>query len=239
MRRMPKGLEKWTVFPHGAIEKISENLWRVEARMPKAPISRTMLVARLRDGRLVIHNGIALGEPEMKELESWGTPSFLIVPNAAHRLDARIFKERYPAIQVIGPAGGKEKIEQVVKVDATQASFGDDAVRYEMLDGTAEREGVLVVKSNAGTTLVFTDVVMNMRSVPGFSGFMMGLVGFTGPKPKVTSIARMIFVKDKKALKAELERRAETPGLTRVEVAHGAPITESPGDGLRAAASGL
>jgi hypothetical protein len=198
-----------------------------------------MLVARLGDGRLVVHSGIALDDAEMKELESWGTPAFLIVPNAGHRLDAKIFKDRYPSMRVIGPPGAKAKIEQVVKLDATEADFGDDSVRYEILEGTGGGEGVLIVRSNAGTTLGFTDAVMNMQSLPGFSGFMMGLFGFTGPAPKVTLPTRMLIVKDKKAMRRELEKRADMAGLVRVEVAHGAPITSSPADALRTAAAGL
>jgi hypothetical protein len=236
---MAKPCETWTVYQHGPIEKLTENLWRVEAPVPKAPMHRTMLVARLSDGRLVIHNGIALGDAEMKELESWGSPAFLIVPNSGHRLDAKIFKDRYPSVRVIGPPGAKAKIEQVVKLDATEVDFGDDTVRYEILDGTGRGEGVMIVRSKAGTTLVFTDAVMNMKSLPGLGGFMMGLFGFTGPAPKVTAAARMLLVKDKKALRAELEKRAGTADLMRVEVAHGAPITASPAEALRGAAAGL
>jgi hypothetical protein len=236
---MAKPCETWTVFPHAGIEKLTENLWRVEGPVPGAPIHRTMTVARLSDGRLVIHNAIALDESEMAELERWGTPAFLIVPNGYHRLDAKIFKSRYPALQVLGPPGARAKIDQVVKVDATEADFGDDSVRYEIVEGTGGGEGVLIVRSNAGTTLVFTDVIMNMQKLPGFGGFVMGLFGFTGPAPKVSAPTRLILVKDRKALRADLERRAATPGLMRVEVAHGAPITSTPAESLRAAAAGL
>ena len=239
-RAMPKPFDAWTVFPHGPIEKVTENLWRVQARLPpNAPISRTMVVARLTDGRLVIHNAIALNDGEMKELEAWGTPSFLIVPNGSHRLDARIYKNRYPELRVIGPAGAKTKIEEVVKVDETQPSFGDASVRYEALGGTGDREGVMSVASNGGTTLVFTDALMNMQKLPGFGGFMMGMFGFTGPKPKVSGPARMLLVKDKKALRADLERHSKAERLVRVEVAHGSPISTSPAEAIREAAAGL
>jgi hypothetical protein len=236
---MPKPFETWTVNPHKPIEKVSENLWRVSAPLPGAPFPRTMIVARLSDGRLVIHNGIALDDGEMKELEAWGTPAFLVVPSAAHRLDAKIFKDRYPGVQVVGPRGGKKKIDEIVKVDATDIDFGDPDVRYERVDGTGEGEGVLVVRSQGGTTLVFNDVLMNMKKLPGFSGFMMGCFGFTGPKPKVSGPSRMFVVKDKKALRGELERRATTPNLTRVEVSHGDAITGDPAGALRNAAATL
>jgi hypothetical protein len=236
---MAKPFETWTVNPHGPIEKATENLWRVAAPFPGAPFPRTMIVVRLADGRLVIHNGIALEDHEMKELESWGTPAFLIVPSGAHRMDAKIFKSRYPDMRVVGPAGAKKKIDEVVKVDASEVDFGDANVRYELVAGTGDREGVLIVKSNAGTTLVFNDAIMNMRKLPGFAGFMMGLVGFTGPKPKVSGPARIAVVKDKKALRGDLEKRASTPDLVRVEVGHGDAITSQPATALRDAAAGL
>jgi hypothetical protein len=237
---MPKPFDKWTVFPHGPIEKVAENVWRVEGRVPpNAPISRTMIVVRLADRRLVIHNAIALDEPAMKEIEAWGSPSFLIVPNGFHRLDARIFKERYPNLRLVAPPGAKARIEEVVKVDDTNGGFGDEAIRYEVLGGTGDREGVLFVRSQGGTTLVFTDAVMNMQKLPGFGGLMMGLFGFTGPAPKVPFPTRMVLVTDKKALRAHFERLAETPGLRRLEVAHGAPVTERAAEALRGAASGL
>jgi hypothetical protein len=93
-RLMPKPYETWTVTPHGPIEKISDNIWRVSAPFPRGIIERTMILVRLGDGRIVIHSAIALGDGEMKEIDSWGAPSFLIVPNKGHRMDARIFKDR-------------------------------------------------------------------------------------------------------------------------------------------------
>jgi hypothetical protein len=97
----------------------------------------------------------------------------------------------------------------------------------------------MVVRSKVGTTLVFTDTVMNMQKLSGFSGFMMGMFGFTGPAPKVSAPVRMVLVKDRKALRAELEKRAATPQLVRIELAHGAPIVTSPAEALRGAAAGL
>jgi hypothetical protein len=236
---MAKPFDVWTVCPHGPLEKPHPNLWRVSAPFPGAPFPRTMVVARLADGRLVIHNAIALDEGEMKELESWGTPAFLIVPNGGHRMDAKIFKARYPTLRVVAPPGAKEKIEPLVPMDATAADFGDPAVRYQVLEGTKGREGVLSVESPTGATLVFNDALMNMQSLPGFAGFMMSLLGFTGPAPKVAFPARMALVADKKALRGHLERLAATEGLRRIEVAHGAPVIERAGDALRAAAAGL
>src|SRR4051794_8068410 len=136
---MPKPFETWTVHPHKSIEKLEENLWRVEAPFPGSPFPRVMILVRLGDGRVIVHNAIALDDAEMKEVEAWGKPSFLIVPNGGHRMDARIFKDRYPSLRVVAPPGSKEKVDQVVKVDATAGDFGDEGVRYDVLEGTKER----------------------------------------------------------------------------------------------------
>jgi hypothetical protein len=236
---MAKPLQKWTVFPHQPIDEISDALWRVDASVPGAPIPRVMHLVRLADRRLIVHNAICLGDAAMKAIEEWGTPSFLIVPGAGHRLDAKVFKDRYASMKVIAPPGAAQKIAEVVAPDAKTGDFGSDDVRYEILDGTAGGEGVLCVKRPTGTTLIFNDAVMNMQSLPGFGGAVMGLFGFTGPKPKVSGPTRFFLVKDKKALRSHLERLADTPGLARIDVAHGAAITEAPAEALREVAAGL
>jgi hypothetical protein len=234
---MAKPFETWTVFPHGPIEKLGENLWRVEAAFPGAPFDREMHVARMKDGGLVIHNAIALNDDEMKELEAWGTPKWLIVPNGGHRMDSRIWKARYPDMKVIAPAGAKAKVAEIVKVDESKADF-DDTVHYEVLEGTKEREGVMRVTADGKSHLVFCDGLMNIRKLRGFGGFMMGLAGFKSAALKVTFPARMSIVADKKAYRAHLERLA-TDDLARIDMAHGEPVTENAAAALKNAASEL
>jgi hypothetical protein len=102
---MSRPLQKWKVLPHGKLTAVDENILTVvgEIRMPIGDLPRRMTVVRLGDGRLVIFSAIALGEDEMRVLEDFGVPAFLIVPNAHHRMDANVWKDRYPALQVIAP----------------------------------------------------------------------------------------------------------------------------------------
>ncbi|HZS42053.1 MAG TPA: hypothetical protein VFF06_34730 [Polyangia bacterium] len=237
---MPKGFEKWNVLAHGPIEKLDENLWRVEGNLPgDVPFKRVLTVVKLKDGRLVIHNAVALGDAEMKELEAWGKPAILIVPGGNHRLDARTFKERYPELRVIAPPGARAKVEQVVKVDATEIDFGDESVRYPIVEGTGGGEGYLEVKSPRGTTLVFNDAIMNVRRLAGFKGFIFNTLGFTGAQPRVAFLTKKLLIKDRAAFRAHLEKIADTPSLTRVIVSHGDPIVDSPGAAIKAAVAAL
>ncbi|MCS6900713.1 MAG: hypothetical protein RMJ98_11135 [Myxococcales bacterium] len=236
---MAKALSSWKVFPHGPFEQIDANLWRVEQKMPKMPLWRVMAVARMTDGRLVIHNGIALDDPSMKAIEALGDPAFLLVPNGYHRLDARIYKDRYPNLRVVAPRGSRAKVEEVVPVDLTYEQFpGDESVRLETLEGTGEQEGVVIVCSGGKTSVILNDVVFNMPHQPGFEGLIIKLIGSSGG-PKITRIARLLLVKNSRAFRAHLERLAALPGLNRVLVSHHETITHDPAGALRRVAATL
>src|SRR5262245_29695501 len=104
--------ETWTVLPHEKLTTLDDNLMSVvgHIKMPAGDLPRRMTVVRLRDRRLVIFSAIALDEDEMDELENFGTPAFLIVPNDHHRLDAKVWKDRYPDIKVLTAEGAREKV---------------------------------------------------------------------------------------------------------------------------------
>jgi hypothetical protein len=184
-------------------------------------LKRVMTVARLSDGSLVIHSAIALAEEEQRKLEALGTPSVLIVPNRGHRLDAPAYKKRYPALRVFAPRGGRKGVEEVVPVDGTYEDFpGDDTVRLETLKGVAEEEGAMLVRSSDGTTVVLNDVVFNMDRKKDPLGWFFTTVLGSAPGPRVSRLVKLLYVKDRKALRAELERLATIPDLVRLIVAH-------------------
>jgi len=213
--------DDWKVLPHEPIEKLSENLWRVVGSIERTVMKRVMTVARLGDGRLVIHSAIALDEPSMRQLEAWGTPAFLIVPNRWHRIDAPRFKRRYPQLKVLTPPRGRKLVATVVPVDATHDDFGGDAqVRLEPLAGLGDGEQVLRVRSKDGVTLVLNDCVFNMDKPSRFvERTVLTLLG-SAPGPRVSRLFKAAVVKDRDAFRADLERLAATPDLVRVIVAH-------------------
>jgi hypothetical protein len=219
---MPKAFDEWKVLSHGPITKLADNLWWVQGSLPNMSLKRVMVIVRLPDGRLVIHNGIALQEPSMREIEAWGTPAFLIVPNGGHRLDAPAYKKRYPQLQVFAPRGSRKRVEEVVPVDGEyeQFSAGGDIVRLEMLHGVKDGEGAMIVRSADGVTVVLNDAVFNMNRKRDPLGFFFTTLFGSAPGPRVSRLAKLVFIDDKKALRSDLERLAETPGLARLVVAH-------------------
>ena len=221
---MAKAHAKWTVLEHGPIEKLADNLWRVDGTLPGMSLHRVMTLAKLADGRVAVHNAIALNEPEMKEIEAWGTVAFVLVPNGFHRLDAPSFKTRYPGAKVLAPKGSRKKVEEVVGVDGTYEDFPkDDAVRLEPLRGVKGMEGAMVVKSADGSTLVLNDVVFNMPKKPSDAvGWLVTSVFGSAPGARVSRMFKWFVIDDAKGLREELDRLAATPDLTRLIVSHGA-----------------
>jgi hypothetical protein len=218
---MAKAFTEWKVLPHGPIEKLADNLWWVQGSIPGMSLKRVMTVARLGDGRLVIHNGIALEEPLMKQIEAWGTPAFLIVPNGGHRLDAPAYKRRYPELRVLSPKGSRQRVQEVVAVDGTYEDFpADDSVRFETLHGVKQGEGAMIVRSADGLTVVLNDAVFNMDRKRDPLGFFFTTLLGSAPGPRVSRLAKLMFISDPKALRADLERFAALPDITRLIVAH-------------------
>ena len=227
---MPKPFTEWTVLPHGKLSRLDDNLLSVtgDLHMPVGDVERRMTVVRLASGQLVIYSAIALDEAEMNALENFGQPSYLIVPNDIHRMDAKIWKDRYPELTVLAPAGVRKKVDSVVTVDRTTIDFQDPRVEYLTVPGTEEHEAALVVKTWSGTTLVVNDLIWNLEDRPGFGGWLFHVMGFTGDEPRIPSVVELREIRDKNALRAQLETWARIPDLNRIIVSHGAIVTRDP-----------
>lgn len=208
--------------------------------MPNMPLRRVMTIARRRDGALVIHNGIALEEASMARIEALGQPTYLVVPNGYHRIDAAAYKLRYPQIRVVCPAGARRKVATVVEVDLDYHAWPDDLdVTLRHAKGVGEAEGVMLVHHGDGASLVVNDLIFNMPHVPGFTGWVLRHVTKSSGGPRVSRVSRWFLVKDRQAFAEDLRALAETPGLRRVIVSHHACIDDAPAGVLRGVAASL
>jgi hypothetical protein len=233
---MPKAFDTWTLLPHGPIEKLADNLWRLEGTMPNGTTRRVMTLARLTDGRVIIHNAIALEEELMNEITAWGTPAAILVPNGFHRQDARIMKARFPAAKVYCPTGAKKAVSQVISVDGSFDDVPrDSTVHARHLEGVKAREGLLDVSSSDGRTIVFCDTILNLSKVPFPIRLLLAPIG----RPSVPRFARWFFASDKPALRRDLEHLASASDVRRLIPGHGAPILTDAQAALRTAAATL
>ncbi len=210
----------WTVLPHQPIEKLSDRLWTVSGTMPKGNIRR-MTLLRLSDGRVLVHNAIALGEAEMKEVEAWGEVAGLIVPNGFHRQDAFIYKKRYPRAAVYAPQGSVKAVGKLVSVDGDFTQIpSDQTIRFEHLAGMKKKEGVLTIDDADGRTLIFNDALLNMSSQGILADLFMSPVGTLS----VPRFARMMWLNDRNDFVDQMTRLS--CDLNRIIVGHGQTVEE-------------
>jgi hypothetical protein len=238
---MPKAHQQWKVLPHGRLYEIDQNILTVTGilHMPLTELPRRMTVARLADRRLVVFSAIALDESGMQTIESYGRPAFLVVPSDKHRLDAKIWKDRYPALEVVAPEGSRRKVEEVVPVGTTEPRFNDPSVQFVTVPGTGRREAALLIHTPNGATLVLNDLVGNIRKTTGFGGWFLRRMKFAGDEPQLPRPVKWTMVDDKAALREQFLQWAALPTLRRILVSHGESIEYQPAETLRDLAHGL
>jgi hypothetical protein len=233
------------VLPHSSIQSLVPNLWHVTGIVSSLIAPREMTIYRLPDSTLLIHSAIALADREMQQLEALGTPNILIVPNRIHRLDARVYKQRYPDLKVVAPAAAKTYVEEVVPVDAiAEDLLPDYGIICHQPEGIRPQELVYELPLPNGKALLFTDILFNLTEAyldthaprSKFTLRWLGARGYFG----ITPLGRRFFMTDKILYRRWLERLAdEVAPLQAISVAHGEPITANCDRQLRQAAARL
>jgi hypothetical protein len=224
----------WTVTPHSAIEKLEENLWGVSSAIPNVPMPRRMMIVKRSDNKLLFFHAVPLDDTALAEVKAFGEPAYLVIAHNQHGIDADAFQKKLK-LKLYGPKADLEKMRPKFDVDGTLEDIPPDRdVDVVSIPGVKHGEPIITVRSQSGTSLLFSDVVMNMKS----GGLMMRMVGFIGG-PKCTPFFKWRFVSDKPAMKAHLEKLAATPGLKTLVPCHGDVVREGAAQAMQQIAAGL
>jgi hypothetical protein len=226
-RAMTKLHHEWKVLPHGRLKTVDDRILTVEGDipMPLGKFPRRMTVVGLSRNRSVIFSGIPLGEAGMREVEAIGKPSFLIVPNAHHRLDAAAWKNRYPKLKVLCPPAARKAVSEAVTVDSTNDVLSDKDADFVIVRGTGDAEAALVVRRERRITLIVNDVVANVRNPRGLGAKLMArLLSFGVKRPQIPRIVSRALVSNRRELASQFRDWSDLPGLERLIPSHGAII---------------
>jgi hypothetical protein len=234
---MTAPFKEWTVLPHGKPIRINDRIVTVvgDLKMPLMEIPRRMTVVRLKSGDLVVFSAIALREPDMTELETFGRPVFLVVPSIRHRLDAPGYARRYPRMTVVAPRAGIEKIGEVVRIDTSAPDFGDTTVRYVEIAA----DSALEVDGDDGMTLIVNDLIGDIHGEAGLGGWLLRVMGFAGDEPHVPAPVKLLLGKHKNEVARQFRRWADRQDLRRIIVSHGDTIESDPRGVLRKLAASI
>jgi hypothetical protein len=228
------------ILPHGDFKQVDERLWTLDGELPHhSPLTRSMTVYKMKDGGLWIHSAIALNDETQKKLESLGHPTYLVVPNTMHRMDAAVYKKSYPDLKVFCPRAAISKVEEVVKVDdACENFFITGEIEALSIDGAKPIELAyeLDLGKGKGKALVMCDLLVNVTDVRGVGGLLLkltGRVGFFRTPP----LTKLILLKQRKAFKNWLWKQSNKLDLKVITVSHGKAIRGNIRGLLRQAAS--
>lgn len=263
-----KEVESWEshVGKHGAWQEIwPGTLYVLEAPgCSMGPPVRNMTIYCVPDGsrRLVVYNGIAVNNDALAEMEKLGTPSVLVVPNGMHRCCAAVWKTKYPEIMVVCPAVAKEKVSDVVPVDATAQMWADMKdwskwVHVKEIDGWRDFETVVEVeleaKANGKRALIVSDLLFTLpfydagyidRIIVWFfdSSIHLPTDGTGIAIPKISRIARVFGIKDWARAERWYSSYARDHGqaIAAIVVGHGTTVVQvDPADGCTKALQGV
>ena len=87
--------------------------------------------------------------------------------------------------------------------------------------------------------MIVNDLIWNLGDRPGFGGWLMHAMGFTGREPRIPTLIELRAIKNKNALRHQLEAWARLQRLNRIVVSHGDIVTRDPPSVLRHLASDL
>jgi hypothetical protein len=181
---------------------------------------------------------IPLEEAALAEVTAWGRPSILVVPHDQHMIDARPFAEKL-GLRVYGPRACEAKMRARAEIAGMIEDIpADPTVEVAAVPGTKTGEPAVIVRSASGqrVSVLVADAIQN--NAKGSMGMLPRVMGFAGG-PKVVPVFKMLFLKDKAALKKQLGAWAERPGLARVMFCHGETVSDGAGAALQAAAAAL
>lgn len=235
---MAKLHDEWIVGHHGPLHEVEPGLLTVvgEIAMPLTRFPRRMTVVALERSRTALYSPIPLRELDMRRIEALGEPTYLIVPNPAHRLDIRAFHKRYPKAKIVTAPGAKSAVDKAVKPVQVAANLGK-AASLIVVPGTGDRELAMLVRGKS-LSLVTNDIIGNVRSPRGIGGWLINRLLRFGPEPHVPRDVRGLLIADKSALAAQFREWAELDGLARILPSHG-QIIDDPAPVLRRLAAEL
>ena len=215
-----------------------DNVWSVEGTISGMPLKRHMVVARLPDGRLLLHSVVAMNDAEMAMLDGLGDVAFIVAPGPGHRIDVARYHARYPKAQVLAPAASRAKITEKCPVDSTceDALAAVPGVRALPIPGLPV-ELAYEIETGAGKVIVLNDVLGHGAAAPGLGGWVFGLLGTPEGKLGLPRIVRFVQVKDRAGVRTFVGGLAQRDDVVAVTLSHGSAVTGEVRGQLREATS--
>jgi hypothetical protein len=256
LRTQDDSWQAHVVTPLRPLTSIGDNLWQVTGPLkPGSTMERNMVIYKLpnkitnnennnevnsttgnesKENGLLLHSVIAFDDATMKQIESLGKPSIIIVPSPYHRSDAAVYKQRYPEARILCPQEIAEQVATSVPVDGSARKVLKHEYGIQCLEPKGglhlpELVYKLPYRNTEGTdtnALVFCDLLVNLRTGPWYMKLMQGITG--GTDPRMTFIWKRFVTKDRTKMKEFWHELATSKDVSALLMAHGDPVVSDP-----------
>lgn len=227
--------QPYVVNKPGPLTQVGPRVWTVDDTLPgPRPIPRKMTVL-VRDDGLLFFNGVPVDDAALAQLRTLGTPKYLVVPNEFHAVEVVPFAEKLGLTTYAHPTVMKALGPRLPAAQPLSALPSEAHTRLFTVEGFRTHETAVFFDG----TLVVADLLTNLAHQPGIGGFMMRLIGFTGPEVKLPRPVRKRVEENPELVRSLLRELAELPELTRLVPSHGAVFSGDVRAALRRVADGL
>jgi len=206
----------------------------------KNGLKRNMVVYKMKTGGLFLHSVVALNKEAMKQLDSFGKPEIILIPNGHHTMDAGVFKTRYPGAKLLAPKSMHTLLQK--KGLNIEEAAGDipkeTGIMPIVVPGFKQSGGlgiggemVFEVELNDGRAFVFCDLMTNNSEGKGLAKALLG------GEFKCPRLIRWLLVKEKSKMKQWLLDMSGKEDVKAICVAHGKPIVDQSSQAFKDAAA--
>jgi glyoxylase-like metal-dependent hydrolase (beta-lactamase superfamily II) len=205
-----------------------------------------MLVVALGEGRLLVVSPAARPSDALfAELERHGRVVALVAPNGFHHMGLSAFVRRFPEALTYAPEAAAVRIRKKSDFTGTihplsaLAPHLPSHVALWVPPGLKAPDLFLTVTLAEGCLWHSTDLLINMPKLPGgFPGLLFKLMK-SAPGYRYFKLASLIYVKDRKALKAHWLEALDRQPATLIVPGHGDTVQDPGGRLTRALVEAL
>lgn len=222
---------------HPLLTPFGDGVWisRAPVRILGMPLTATMTVLRLGDGRLLLHSPVAMTPERLAAVEALGAVAHLHAPNLFHHLHVGEWADRFPSARLHAPPGLARK-RRDLRVDRVHGRAPEPAfagiVDEVAIEGFRLEESVLCYRP--ARVLLVADLVHNVgRPESPWARLYTHAMGFYD-RVGLSRMIRFTAVSDRTALRRSLDAVLALP-FDRIVPGHGDPIATGAPEALAAA----
>lgn len=208
------------------LQALTDGIWVVDHPLTLFGIQLDgrMTLVRLDDASLMVVSPGPMNDALKQDICALGQVSAIVAPNRFHHLYVKAAQEYFPEAKTFAAPGLEKKRSDIAFDAVIDAKAGWPGVEAHIFGGLPMFNEV-VLFHKASSTLILTDLMMNVPDAKGLLSKLMYWLEGVSKRPRVPRIMSLMC-KDRAAARASAQWILEQP-VQRIILAHGYNILEN------------